>query len=180
VILWRRLDTPGHDACRLERRETGWQVEGTAVLLEGGAPGLLWYRVICDAEWRSVAGEVRGWVGERAVRLDIARTPQNVWTIGGVAVPGLEQCVDLDLGFTPATNLFQLRRLALEVGQAADAPVAWLESSFAGLRLLPQRYERRSDTTYLYDAPTVGYHGLLEVDPTGFVRRYPGIWELES
>jgi hypothetical protein len=30
---------------------------------------------------------------------------------------------------------------------------------------------------YWYEAPTVGYRGLLELDATGFIRRYPGLWE---
>jgi hypothetical protein len=88
-------------------------------------------------------------------------------------------CVDLDLGFTPATNLLQLGRLALTEGQAADAPVAWLDVSAGTLEVLSQRYERRSATTYWYEAPGFGYAGLLEVAPTGFITRYPGLWEAE-
>jgi hypothetical protein len=33
-----------------------------------------------------------------------ARTSGGVWTLNGVAVPGLESDVDLDFGFTPATT----------------------------------------------------------------------------
>src|SRR5207244_2474062 len=36
AILWRRLDTPGHDACRLERSDAGWELDGTAVFREDG------------------------------------------------------------------------------------------------------------------------------------------------
>ena len=42
---------------------------------------------------------------------------------------------------------------------------------------LPQRYERRSATTYWYESPTAGYAELLELAPSGFVSRYPGLWE---
>ncbi len=95
-------------------------------------------------------------------------------------MPNIGNCVDLDFGFTPATNLLQLRRLALDEGQAADAPAAWLSALPAGsLELLPQRYERRTAATYWYEAPSVGYAALLEVAPTGFILRYPGLWEAE-
>jgi uncharacterized protein len=90
-----------------------------------------------------------------------------------------ERYIDLDLGFTPATNLLQLRRLALADGQAAEAPVAWLDVAVGTLTVLPQRYERRGDATYWYEAPSVPYTGLLEVTPTGFIRRYPDLWEME-
>ncbi len=69
-------------------------------------------------------------------------------------VPQLEACFDLDLGFTPATNLCQLRRLALGEGEGADSPVAWLDAAAGTLDLLHQRYERRRLETYWCEAPS--------------------------
>lgn len=178
-ILWRRLDGPGHDACRLERDGPGWRLEGTAVLQLDGAPARLDYEVACDGAWHSRAGAVRGWIGERSVSFRIERTSAG-WALDGVLVPEVERCLDLDLSVTPATNLLQLRRLALDVGQAADAPAAWLDVAAGALRLLPQRYERRSLTSYGYESPSAPYAGVLEVTPVGFVRRYPGLWEAET
>jgi hypothetical protein len=91
----------------------------------------------------------------------------------------VESHLDLDLGFTPATNLQQLRRLALAEGQAAEAPVAWLDVLAGSLETVAQRYERRSATTYWYSAPRFDYQALLEVDAAGFIRLYPGLWEAE-
>lgn len=178
-ILWRRLDTPGHDACRLELRDDGWKLDGAAVYLENGVPAQLTYQVACDRAWRTQEGRVCGWLGTRFIDFSIVRTSEGVWTLNGVTVPGLENCVDLDLGFTPATNLLPLRRLSLSVGQAADAPAAWLDASADTLQVLPQRYERRAEAEYWYEAPRFDYAVLLEVSPTGFILRYPGLWEAE-
>ena len=60
-----------------------------------------------------------------------------------------------------------------------DHPVAWLDVSTATLTLLEQRYERRSETAYWYEAPRFTYAALIEVMPIGFVRRYPQLWEAE-
>lgn len=178
-VLWRRLDAPGHDACVLAQGDAGWQLEGTAVFRHDSVPAQLTYRVMCDRAWRTLRGQVRGWLGAHAVAFAIARTDRGVWTLNGGAVPGLEHYLDLDLGFTPATNLLQLRRLALAHGQAAAAPVVWLDVAAGTLTVLPQRYERRGDATYWYEAPSVPYAGLLEVTPLGFIRRYPDLWEAE-
>ncbi len=178
-VLWRRLDTPGHDACLLAGDEAGWWLEGTAVFRHGSVAAQLTYRVACDRAWQTLRGQVRGWLGEQPVEFTIARTGAGVWTLNGAAVPGLERYVDLDLGFTPATNLLQIRRLALADGQAADAPVAWLDAAAGTLTALPQRYERRSAATYWYEAPSIPYRGLLEVTSIGFIRRYPGLWEMQ-
>ncbi len=93
---------------------------------------------------------------------------------------GWTRCLDLDLGFTPATNALQIRRVALAEGQAADVPVAWLDVSAGTLELLQQRYERRAGATYWYEAPRFSYAALLEVTAAGFVRLYPGLWEMET
>lgn len=177
-IIWRRLDAPGHDACWLQRTDSGWQLEGAAVFRHDGVPARLAYRLSCDAAWRSRQGRVEGRVGTRAVEFDLARTADRAWLMNGTTVPGLESCLDLDFGFTPATNVLPLRRLNLATGESAEAPAAWLDAD-GRLQLLPQRYERRSETTYWYESPTVGYAALLEVEPGGFTRRYPGLWEAE-
>jgi hypothetical protein len=179
-ILWRRIDSPGHDACRLARHDAGWKLEGAAVFSLDGLPACLTYAAICDASWRAQQGHVAGWIGDRRVQFLMARAAGGPWTLDGREVPGLEHCLDLDFGFTPATNLLPLRRLALPVGQGVAAPAAWLDVSTGALATLEQRYQRRSDSTYWYEAPRFSYAELLEVDAVGFVRRYPGLWEAEG
>jgi hypothetical protein len=179
TILWRRLDTPGHDACRLEPTDDGWRLDGAAAFRHEGVPARLAYHVACDAGWRTREGSVQGWVGTQPVDVRVQRSADGHWTLNGDAVPGLDGCVDLDLGFTPATNLLPLRRVALEIGQAASVPVAWLDVPAGTLGVLHQRYERRAGNAYWYEAPRFDYAALLTVGPLGFVTRYPGLWEAE-
>lgn len=178
-LLWRRLDTPGHDACRVEACPGGWRLDGVAVFLHEHGPARLEYGVRCDAAWRSRDGFVRGFVGTRTVDVAIGRHPTGHWMVDGRRVEGLDDCEHLDFGFTPATNISQLKFLALAEGAGADLAVAWLDVPPSALRRLPQRYERRGDAMW-YESPTFDYRGLLELTPEGIVRRYPGLWELES
>src|SRR4030095_13210384 len=80
------------------------------------------YRLTCDARWRTREGTVSGWIGERDCELRITRTAEGLWTLNHNLIRDLEGCIDLDFGFTPATNLSQLRRMALEIGQP-DVPI---------------------------------------------------------
>lgn len=180
-VIWRRLDVPGHDACRLVRQRSGWRLEGVAAFRhESGAPACVSYAVDCDGGWRTRAGAVTGWVGGHALDLRVRRTASGTWLLGDQAIAALDECLDLDLGFTPATNLFQLRRMALAVGQAADVPVAWLDVPDGGLRVLHQRYERLSVEAYRYETPLFDYVASLHVGDVGFVTSYPGLWEAEA
>jgi len=179
VALWRRLDAPGHDACRLDEEADGCRLRGTAVLRLDGSPARLDYRVDCDRSWRSRSASVRGWVGAQLVDIAIVRRGSD-WLLNDAPVPALDDCVDVDFGFTPATNVLQLRRIALAIGEAADVPVAWLDVPAGTLLRLEQRYHRLAADRYVYAAPRFGYHAELLVGPEGFARHYPGLWKLED
>jgi hypothetical protein len=56
TILWRRLDCPGHDACRLEATRDGFRLEGATAFRREGVPALLAYRLTCDVDWRTRKG----------------------------------------------------------------------------------------------------------------------------
>ena len=194
AALWRRLDVPGHDACRLDEAEDGWILYGAAVFRLDGAPARLDYFVNCDRAWRARSASVEGWVGAQPIAITIARAADGRWLLDDEPVPGLDDCIDVDFGFTPATNVLQLRRVALAVGEAANVPVAWLDVPANTLERLEQRYHRSTGTTYDYESrfPAVriprlaarslrdDYHAVLETTSDGFVRRYPGLWELED
>jgi hypothetical protein len=177
--LWRRLDTPGHDACRLEEHSTGWALHGCAVFLQAGEPANLAYSVICDRAWRTLSGSIAGAVGTQTIDFIVERQDDGAWTLNGkrADADGLD---DLDLSFTPATNLLQIRRVPLAVGEPVPLPAAWFNLEDGTLSKLEQIYERRDDLALYYRAPNVGYEGLLELAPNGFIRRYPGLWEVEE
>jgi hypothetical protein len=178
--LWRRLDTPGHDAAHVSRTADGWRLEGTAVFAHDRGPARLSYWVDCGPDWHTRRGGVAGWVGDQRCDVDVTRSATGRWQLGGQAVDGLERCLDLDFGFTPATNFLQLHRCGLSVGETADFPVAWLDVPDASLTFLPQRYQKRSATTYWYESPQGPYSAVLELASSGFVRTYPGLWAIEE
>ncbi|MGV3719290.1 MAG: putative glycolipid-binding domain-containing protein [Actinomycetota bacterium] len=180
AILWRRIDSPGHDACGLWSAAEGWRLAGTATFLAEGQPCLLQYQVECDSAWRTCAATVEGWMGSAEVSLAIAADAGERWSLNGVEYPELAGLVDIDLGFTPATNLVQLRRLSLQVGQGAEAPTAYLAFPELTLRKLEHRYQRVAADAYDYEAPCFGYAARLQVSECGFVTHYPGLWELEA
>ena len=176
---------PGHDAARVVPDGDGWRLTGVAAFRSGSGPAALGYEVACGPDWATRAGVVRGFVGRAEVDWRIVREGRQ-WTFNGRAVPGLGHCVDLDFGFTPATNFTQTRRIALAVGEAARVPVAWIDADTAALveaaqlTELQQTYVRRSEAACWYESSTTGYRALLEFAPDGFVRLYPELWEAEA
>ncbi|MGH9335512.1 MAG: putative glycolipid-binding domain-containing protein, partial [Vicinamibacteria bacterium] len=116
TILWRRLDRPGHESARLSVEGSSRCLEGTAVFDHEGAPCRLDYDIVCDSGFETLRGSVAGWVGERSIRIEIG-VEEGEWWLDGSECPAVQGAVDLDLNFSPSTNLLPIRRLNLEVGQ---------------------------------------------------------------
>ncbi len=172
-----RLDRPGRDAALLQQSKGGWLLRGAAAFDHDGGPATVAYQVEVDARWQTKRGVISGFLGDKTIAHEILRDGAS-WRLDGHEVEGLEHLVDLDYGFTPATNVLQLSRIAFELGQRVDVPVVWFDLDSASLIELPQSYERRSEMSYWYEAPTVPYRALLEIAASGFVRSYPGLWRL--
>jgi uncharacterized protein len=174
---WTRLDRRGRDAALLQSTDGGWLLRGAAAFDHDGGSAAVAYQVEVDAHWEAKRGVISGLLGDETIRREIERDNTG-WRLNGVRMESLEHLVDLDFGFTPATNVLQLSRIALKLGERAEVPVAWFDLDSISLVELPQTYERRSEASYWYEAPTVPYRALLEIAPNGFVRSYPGLWRL--
>jgi uncharacterized protein len=180
IILWRRLDLPGHEVGRLKRRDDGWELSGTAVFSYEQRPCKLDYLVICDAGWRTCAAQIAGIVGDRDVDLRVSVDRGRKWYLHNAECPAVTGCIDIDLGFSPSTNLLPIRRLSLAVGQAEQVRAAWLPFPSLTFAVLPQVYRREGQQMYRYESGDGAFVRLLEVNASGFVTSYPGLWVEES
>ena len=179
-ILWRRMDSPGHEACRVSSRKTEWQLMGTAVFSHNHQTCRLDYSVICDAGWNTLSGRVSGWLGDTAIDIEIAVDADHRWKLNGVERPAVRGCTDFDLNFSPSTNLLPIRRLNLDIGQEAEVKAAWLRFPSFELEPLFQVYRRLSESTFRYESGSGSFVADLEVDAVGFVTNRPGLWQAEG
>ncbi|WP_352727989.1 putative glycolipid-binding domain-containing protein [Mesorhizobium sp. M0276] len=175
-ILWRRLDLEGHDACLLSPNDGGHSLEGQAIFIQDGQPCCLAYKLDCDAGWRTRAAQVDGFLGTRELHYAIERGSDGRWTLNGEVQRDVAGLADVDLGFTPASNLLAIRQFDLGIGEATPAPAAYLTFPELKLARLEQSYRRLDEARYAYVAPMFGYDGVLQVSPCGFVVDYPGLW----
>jgi hypothetical protein len=178
-VIWRRVDQPGHEAARLSPQESGWRLTGTAVFASDGRPCRLDYAVVCDPDWRTHSGRVTGWLGKDLVEVEVAADAGR-WRLNGVECRDVAGCLDLDLNFSPSTNLLPIRRLGLAVGAEARVRAAWLRFPSFALEPLDQLYRRTGDASYRYESGGGAFVRDLRVDATGFVIDYPGFWQLEG
>jgi hypothetical protein len=180
-MRWRRLDVPGREEARVERIANGWRLTGELDVEEDRVAARLRYTIDCDTEWRTRSAVIEGDAGDTPVRFVLAADGAGRWTRNGAPVPELTGALDVDLGFTPATNTLPIRRLALAVGESAPVRSAWLRFPELRLEPLEQTYTREDEKSFRYRALVDGepFVARLDTDAFGRVLRYEGLWEAE-
>jgi hypothetical protein len=180
TILWRGLYFLGHESCRLFSSGREWYLEGTAVFAYERQPCRLNYQIVCNAAWRTRSARVEGWLNDRSIDLQIKTDPSGHWLLNDIEQPEVMDCIDVDLNFSPSTNLLPIRRLGLAVGESAEVSAAWLRFPSFQLERLTQQYHRLGETIYRYESAGGQFVAELQVDPSGFVLNYPNLWQAEG
>ena len=180
TILWRGLAFPGHESCRLFSQDSMWHLQGTAVFSNEGHPCRLSYHIICDEAWRTLSTDVQGWLNNSFIDIRIKADESGRWWLNDTGQPDVAGCTDIDLNFSPSTNLIPIRRLGLAVGGESEVKAAWLRFPSFRLEPLIQVYSRLDENTYRYESGGGQFMAELKVNPSGFVLDYPGFWQAEA
>lgn len=180
TVLWRRIDVEGMDACSFDRSENGYLISGTALYQDHCGPAKVEYQVHCDADWSSRSAHVSGWVGSTKKDFTLSRSPEGSWSIGGKRIAGLDGLLDIDLGFTPATNTNAINRLGLGIGAETETTAVWLDVDDWCFKPLTQIYRRLTQTKFAYRSPLHDYAADLITNDFGVIQSYPRLWKAVS
>lgn len=177
---WRHGDArEGFESVFLFSDGSGFRLEGHTAAVEDGAAWAVHYAISLDSTWLTRAARIDGWSnrGRREVLLEADGA--GGWRVDGRAAPELDGCLDVDLESSVCTNTFPVHRLHFGIGQAADAPAAYVRALDLSVERLEQRYARVVDdgrsSQYDYHAPAFDFEARLVYDETGLVLDYPGI-----
>lgn len=170
-ILWRSEELQSSDHFVARATPSGWRFDGTLVAPIEDEPAHIQYFVELDRGWLTQRAEVAISVGDRAPRvISFEADGQGNWKVEGASGEGLEGCLDVDLGFSPATNTLQVRRLGLEVGESETLTVAWLSFPELEVQPLTQTYTRLAPDRWNYGDDE--FTADLALSPEGFVLVY--------
>lgn len=172
-VLWTSAELGSAEHVVIDRHADGALLSGITVVAFDHQPAHIRFSVSVDADWRtqSVDVEVVG-QGRAAIQM---RVDEAGWTVNGVRRTDLAGCVDVDLGWTPATNTLPIRRLGLEVGESVEITAAWLRFPELVVVASQQRYVREGESTWRYVS---GEHDfVLETNDHSVVTTYgEGLW----
>lgn len=180
VVQWRDWQGHGLEHCLCRESAEGLVLEGVVAGHRHGPYGS-YYQVRTDAGFRTREVQV-AYVG--GPKLHVGSDGSGNWrdVIGNRALPSLNGCIDVDIGFSPATNTLPIRRLNLQAQESRDITAAFipLRDQIDG-DFLPQRAEQRytcltPGRRYRYDGLLRAFTAELDVDDAGLVLDYPDMF----
>ena len=133
------------------------------------------YEIVLDERWHTRRARVWGRSRAGAYAVGLESDGEGHWTVDGVGRPELDGLYDVDLEASSLTNAFPVRRLALGVGEAADAPAVYVRSLDGTVERLEQRYECIGERRYGYRAPAFDTRCEIVYDEFGLVLDYPEV-----
>ena len=179
---WQHRDSrSGFEVAFFSAADAGMHCTGCATAVRGDERWIIDYAIELDAHWHTHRAQVRCRSGASGHPSEVllASNGHGRWLIDGQPAPHLDGLIDVDLEASAFTNTFPIHRLALAVGQSAEAPAAWVRAPGLQVERLEQRYTRVTDNgehaRFDYAAPRFDFQSRLVFDRHGLVLEYPGI-----
>ena len=153
----------------------GLTVHGHTTAVEEGEPYAVRYAIELDERRHTRTAQVWGQSRTGTYSVVLEADGAGRWRIDGEPAPHLDGVFDVDLESSALTNAFPVARLALAVGEEADAPAAYVRALDLRVERLEQHYTRVGERRYAYAAPAFDTYCELVYDEFGLVLDYPGI-----
>jgi len=160
VVRWNDWEGHGLEHCVRIDTGDGLTLEGVVAGTRHGTYGGHYF-VRADSAFRT--REVRlEYVGGPLLHVESDGIGKWYDVIGNRELPNLADCIDVDIGITPATNTLPIKRLSLGVGESRDIAAAYvpLPDQIDG-DFLPQA--RNSDTLAWFPIRNIATRGFLEI-----------------
>jgi hypothetical protein len=170
-ILWHCASLASSEHASLFEMGNGCRLQGLAVLPLASEPCHITYDVLCSQDWTALSCRVTLVFPNEERTIELKRESAGRWEHNGVAAPHLLHCSDIDLGWTPATNVIPIRRLDLDVGDGASILAAWVRFPELDVVANEQHYTRLASDRWRYQSGDYDFELLVDAS-SGLVLEY--------
>jgi len=173
-ILWQGLIAPSMERFVAARTDSGFQLSGLLLQAHQDAPYVVRYSIDLDEAWRTRAVQVEV-ENDGPHRIGLVTDGSGRWSRDGDRLPTLDDCLDVDLEWSPSTNTLPIRRQGLALGETKPVAAAWVRFPSLEVQRLDQSYERLDAQRYRYRSGR--FTADLAVDEDGMVLQYGVNWK---
>jgi hypothetical protein len=170
AVLWHCAALHSADYFVLDSDASGAWLHGDAVLSREHEPCRITYEIHVSPSWWTMSASALVTTPQIERRI-LLQAGTGAWLVDGEPAPHLAGCVDVDFGWTPATNTVAIRRLGLDVGGGATIQVVWVRFPELDIVAKSQTYTRLAPDRWRFQSGD--YEAELVVAPkTGVVLEY--------
>ena len=174
AAAWRLVDAwEGFEVIFPRREPGGYRLQGHSNGVEEGVAWGIRYDLLADERWATRTAVVVGTSSLGSFEVRLEGDGAGHWLVDGLPAPQLDSCLDVDLEASACTNCLPVRRLALGIGEGAEAPAAYVRAADLRVERLEQSYLRLDSAGYDYASPN--FRAALVYDEHGLIVDYPGI-----
>jgi uncharacterized protein len=170
-ILWHCASLASSEHASLFEMGNRYRLRGLAVLPLESEPCHVSYDVLCGQDWMPISCTLTVALPSAERTIELSRDTAGRWDHNGVTAPNLSNCSDIDLGWTPATNVIPVRRLDLDVGETASILAAWVRFPEMDVIANEQHYTRVAADRWRYRSGDYDFELLVDAS-SGLVLQY--------
>src|SRR5947209_12530748 len=125
---WRHCETRSGFELVLLSPPPNQRVEGGTAAVEVTGAWTVHYAIELDDGWITKSARITGRSATGRHEVELETDARGRWRIDGWPAAWLDGCRDVDLEASCLTNALPVHRLGLEVGQAGEAPAAYVRA----------------------------------------------------
>jgi uncharacterized protein len=170
TVLWHCAALHSADYLVVDSDASGGWLHGDAVLTREDEPCRITYEIRVSPSWWTLSASALVTTPEKERRIYL-QAGTGTWLVDGVPAAHLVGCIDVDFGWTPATNTVAIRRLGLEVGSNATITAALVRFPELEIVASPQTYHRLTHNRWRFQSGDFEAELLVEPE-SGLVLQY--------
>ncbi len=180
TLVYRSVDGDRIEHAHVRISDAGGVADGTIVGVLNDEPLRVRHELTCDSRWHVRNANVEVVAFERRL-LSMSADEDGIWrrVDGGTLDVPLYHCFDVAIAGTAMPALLSIRRMALELREAAIVSVAQIAIPSLDVRLIEHRYTYLAveDRTHVYRFENFdsGERTLVRIDPDGLVTAFDGM-----
>lgn len=176
TLLWQGIAFPSLEHFSLQEKEDYYIVASKIIGSHQQKIYSASYRLIINKQWEINEFLIDSEVNAVKNTLTGRKIDTN-WEINHTVHPNFKGFQYIDISLTPFTNTLPINNLQLEIGDSKEIDIMYVDMINSDIKPVRQRYTRTDLHEYLYENIVSEFTARIQVDESGLVLTYPGLFE---
>lgn len=176
TLLWKGTAYDSLENCSIITTEHGVEINSVIIGQHEQIIYKVDYQIKTTQNWETKFVNIKTQLNNQIHSLSLEGNGQGNWLMNGKMAEQFAGCMDVDIALSPFTNTLPINRLKLEDHESHPISVIYLDLLALETKPLFQKYTKITPTAYHYENVPNDFEATIQVDESGFVVDYPGLF----